>query len=545
MVRHRLTTRPRRLVTLTLLGLTGALTAVLGYEAWDGSRSSVQLAEEIVRDQALFAASNFAIEARGEVTFELLEEGMEVIERSLGRRGNRPLTMGGLRGAARAQRWDGMDHASLFFRLGPGEGDVSVAGAADSAQLAWALNEAREHSRRNPDDDDLRTLFAPGGSSVLVHQLRYEGRGEYALQGMILSPTAFGPALERAFLDEPLLPEAFSGGRPNGDIFVARVLDPYGNVVYESSGDPHSDTSVEHGLDESLGGMVLELGVRAEAVDQLVSGGVPRSRMPYIVALLLLTAGLLMTAVWQLRREAELADLREDFVSSVSHQLRTPLTQIRMFGETLMLGRVRNEAERSRATEIIVDEANRLTHQVENVLLFSRGERDALNLNLARADVGDVVERVAESFEPLARASDATIERSIERGIVCTMDVEATRQAVLNLLDNAVKYGPAGQVIEIGVGHAPGEEDRFAAIRVEDEGPGVPPGQRDRVWDAYVRLDRDRASATAGSGIGLAVVRRVIEAQGGRVRVEAGDRSPGPGARFIIELPLAGAPREA
>ena len=538
-------TRPRRLVTVTLLGLTGVLTAVLGYEAWDGSRSSVQLAREIVRDHALFAASNFAIEARGEVTFELLEEGIEVIEWSLGRRGNRPLTMDGVRGAARAQRWDGMDQASLFFRLDPVGGDVSVAGAADSAEVEWALREAREHSRRNPDDDDVRTLFAPGGGSVLVHQLSYEGRGEYALQGMILSPKAFGPAFERAFLDEPLLPEAFSGGRPNGDIFVARVLDPHGNVVYESSTDPQPGTSVQHDLDERLGGMELELGVRAEAVDQLVSGGVPRSRMPDIVALLLLTSGLLVTAVWQLRREAELADLREDFVSSVSHQLRTPLTQIRMFGETLMLGRVRNEAERSRATEIIVDEANRLTHQVENVLLFSRGERDALNLNLVEADVSELAERVAESFEPLARAADATIERRIETGIACTMDVEATHQAVLNLLDNAVKYGPAGQVIEIGVRRASGERDPFATIWVEDEGPGVPPGQRDRIWDAYVRLDRDRASATAGSGIGLAVVRRVIEAQGGRVRVEQGDGSPGPGARFVIELPLAGVPREA
>ena len=285
--------------------------------------------------------------------------------------------------------------------------------------------------------------------------------------------------------------------------------------------------------------------MREEAVDQLVSGGVPQSRMPYIVALFLLTAGLLMTAVWQLRREAELADLREDFVSSVSHQLRTPLTQIRMFGETLMLGRVRNEAERERATEIIVDEANRLTHQVENVLLFSRGERDALNLNLVEADLGAVVESVTESFEPLARAAQAALERRIETGIECTMDVEATRQAVLNLLDNAVKYGPAGQVIEIGVRGTPGEPKGFATMWVEDEGPGVPPGQQDRVWDAYVRLDRDRASATAGSGIGLAVVRRVIEAQGGRVRVEAGDRGPGPGARFIIELPLAGALREA
>ena len=534
-----MTTRPRRLVTVTLLGLTGVLTAVLGYEAWEGSRSSVQLAREIVRDHALFAASNFANEARGEVTFELLEEGIEVIEWSLGRRGNRPLTLGGVREAARAQRWDGMDQASLFFRLDPEAGELSMAGAADSSLAAWAVREAREHSLRNPDDDDVRTLFAPGGGSVLVHQLSYEGRGEYALQGMILSPKAFGPAFERAFLDEPLLPKAFSGGRANGDIFVARVRDPHGSVVYESSADAHSEAPVQYDLDESLGGMVLELGVRPEVVDQLVSGGVPRSRMPYIVALLLLTSGLLMTALWQLRREAELADLREDFVSSVSHQLRTPLTQIRMFGETLMLGRVRNEAERSRATEIIVDEANRLTHQVENVLLFSRGERDALNLNLVDADAGALVENVADSFEPLARAAGATIERRMETGVVCTMDVEATRQAVLNLLDNAVKYGPAGQTIEIGVERAPPEAGPFAAIRVEDQGPGVPPGQRDRVWDAYVRLDRDRASATAGSGIGLAVVRRVIEAQGGRVRVESGRTTPNPGARFVLELPLA------
>ena len=81
---------------------------------------------------------------------------------------------------------------------------------------------------------------------------------------------------------------------------MARVLDPHGNVVYESSSDPHSEGAVRQDLDESLGGMVLELDVRAEAIDQLVSGGVPRSRMPDIVALLLLTSGLLVTAVWQL-----------------------------------------------------------------------------------------------------------------------------------------------------------------------------------------------------------------------------------------------------
>ncbi|MDE0603965.1 MAG: hypothetical protein OXI18_06115 [bacterium] len=127
MARRPMFTRPRRALTLSLLIATGALTAVLGYEAWDASRSSVRLAEEKVRDQSLFAAANLAAEARGEVTFGLLEEGLDIIESSLGRRGNRPLTLDRLREAARARRWNAMDQASLFFRLDPREGEVSVA----------------------------------------------------------------------------------------------------------------------------------------------------------------------------------------------------------------------------------------------------------------------------------------------------------------------------------------------------------------------------------------------------------------------------------
>lgn len=537
--------RPRRTLTLGLLGATGALTAVLGYEAWDASRSSVRLAEENVRDQALFAASNFAAEARGEVSFGLLEEGLDIIEWSLGRRGGRPLTLDRLREAARSGRWSSMDQASLFFRTDARGGEISVAGEADSTLTAWALREARAQRPSDRNDHRARAAFDSAGKNVVVYRRSYRGRGDYGLEGMILSPAAFEPAFERAFREEALLPEAFTGGWPNEDIFVARVLDPYGNVIYESSPDPYSGPAVRHDLDESLGGMVLELGVREEAVGQLVSGGVPRSRMPYVVALLALTSGLLLTAVWQMRREAELAALREDFVSSVSHQMRTPLAQIRMFGETLLLERVRNDEERTRAAAIIVDEAKRLTHQVDNVLLFSRGARDGVDLNLVTADLSALVESVAESFDPLARAAGATIERRIEAGVTVVTDVRATRQAVLNVLDNAVKYGPAGQVVEIGVRRADGAGNPRATIWVEDEGPGIPSGQRDRVWDAYVRLDRDRASATTGSGIGLAVVREAIEAQGGTVRVEAAGRARDTGARFVIELPLAAGSPEA
>jgi signal transduction histidine kinase len=200
----------------------------------------------------------------------------------------------------------------------------------------------------------------------------------------------------------------------------------------------------------------------------------------------------------------------------------------------LMLGRVRNEEERTRATEIIVDEATRLTHQVENVLMFSRGERHALRLDPVELDAGELAGEVVEAFAPLAESEGATIRVEAEPDAWCIADPDATKQALLNILDNAVKYGPAGQVIEVGVVR----DSRRVLLWVEDEGPGIPEGQRARIWDAYVRLDRDRASSIAGSGIGLAVARQVMEAQGGAVRVERGRRSAG-GARFVLELPGA------
>ena len=528
--------RPRWTFTVALLALTAALTAALGYEAWSAGRSRAALAAESVRDQSYFAASNFAREARSELEFDLYDDGIEIVEEILGRPADGRPVLERIREAAHRRGWDAADHAALFFRIELPEVGVSVAGHADAELTSWATRAAATYARERPDDHDARALFSSAGEHVLVQQLYRQGRGEATVFGMVLAAEALAPALARAFEEEDLLPPALMNGFGNGEVFVARVRGPGGRLVYESSPDTPTDFAVEYGLAESLGGMTLELAVRPEASDRLVAGGVPGSRLPFVLALLLLASGLLGAAVWQLRQEAALAALREDFVSGVSHQLRTPLTQIRMFGETLLLGRVRNAEERERAAEIIVDEAKRLTHQVDNVLMFSQGLREPLPLNPVRTDLGVLVEEVAEGFEPLALAQGVAIERNIEPGVVCLIDAEATRQVVLNLLDNAVKYGAGGTRVEVGVRRTAGA----AAVWIEDGGPGVPRSERDRIFKPYVRLDRDRKSATAGSGIGLAVVREVIEAQGGSVRVEEGGREPG--ARFVIELPLPGAP---
>jgi two-component system phosphate regulon sensor histidine kinase PhoR len=263
----------------------------------------------------------------------------------------------------------------------------------------------------------------------------------------------------------------------------------------------------------------------------LVVGGLPDSRLPILVALFVLAAGLLTVAVMQLRRQQQLARLRTEFVSGVSHELRTPLAQIRWFAELLHLGKLRTDDERERSAGIIDQEARRLTYLVENVLNFSRAEKGTNRVSPEPAEIDREIQESLDLFAPLARARGMTIRASLGINAMMRVDRNALRQILLNLLDNAAKYGPAGQAITVGsqiVG------DR-ARIWVEDEGPGIPRDDRVRVWEPYVRLNRDAESSTGGSGIGLSVVRELVLLHGGRTRVES---SPGGGARIVVELPL-------
>jgi len=288
-----------------------------------------------------------------------------------------------------------------------------------------------------------------------------------------------------------------------------------------------------------MGAIRVQVALRPDLAPKLVIGGMPRSNLPMLLSLLAVTAGLVVAALLQLHRESELSRLRADFVSGVSHELRTPLAQIRMFSETLLLGRVRSDGERVRSLEIVDQEARRLTHLVENLLHFSRSERQATRLSPAAAPLAPLVREAVEAFAPLAAARGVTFRTELSDGPVASVDAEALRQMLVNLLDNAVKYGPADQTITVGLDAGDGK----ARIRVEDQGPGIPAAERERIWDRFWRLERDRGSAVAGTGIGLSVVRELVALHGGRAWAEEG--RGGMGARFVLELPLAGQPQAA
>jgi signal transduction histidine kinase len=264
-----------------------------------------------------------------------------------------------------------------------------------------------------------------------------------------------------------------------------------------------------------------------------VIGGLPNSRLPLLAALLLLTLGVGAVAFLQLRREQAFQRLREDFVSGVSHELRTPLAQIRIFAELQEAGKLRSDAERQRAIVVIHREARRLSHLVENILQFSRSRR-AFRHGPPSEEL-DLTEALAEGIDavtPLLVERDMTLEVEASPEVVVLANRDALTRIVVNLLDNAVKYGPRGQTVKVGVERMNGS----ARLAVSDEGPGVPVPDRERIWKPYRRLDRDIKANIPGTGIGLSVVSDLASLYGGRVWVEG---LPDQGATFVVELPVA------
>jgi signal transduction histidine kinase len=234
--------------------------------------------------------------------------------------------------------------------------------------------------------------------------------------------------------------------------------------------------------------------------------------------------------MYQMRRDAELARMRSDFVSSVSHELRTPLTQVQLFLETLRLGRHRTDAQREWIFENMQREVTRLTALVDNVLHFSRAERGVGGGAREATRLDQYLQAAIADFAPLASVRGVAIATRFEPGIITQLHRESFRQVILNLLDNAVKYGPKGQTVLVSTDIVDGR----IRICVDDEGPGVEPRERETIFEPFRRGAQAVGGVAVGSGIGLSVVRELVEWHDGTVHVESGARG---GARFVLALP--------
>ena len=269
--------------------------------------------------------------------------------------------------------------------------------------------------------------------------------------------------------------------------------------------------------------------------DALAAGGLGRSAWFNVLSgLALLGATVIALAVYYYRESAR--DLREaaqrvSFVNQVSHELKTPLTNIRMYAE--MLDRDLDEADETprRRLDVIVSESQRLSRLIGNVLTFSRKQRSALRLHAARGNVDEVVRQVLDHFEAPLRAKGVELQFRAGAGRDAEFDRDALEQIVGNLLNNVEKYAASATRVDV----ATTQDGDRVSVTVADDGPGVPPADRDRVFQPFYRVSNKLTDGVAGTGIGLAIARDLAQLHGGDLTLEPSDR--GACFRLVFHAP--------
>jgi len=339
-------------------------------------------------------------------------------------------------------------------------------------------------------------------------------------------------AADSAHLTSGVLSEKMMGGKwpmgmPPESLLTLTISDDKQRTIYQApkGGDRSSNFYGVRPL-EFVGGTTFSVALRPNVARFLVSGGIPESRLP---ASLLLLAGSIVLAIAgfaSLRSEMRLVTSRQRFLANVSHELRTPLQQILMFVQLLRLGRTRTDSERDRSLEIIERETHRLIALSNSVLAANKAE---LQLRSAPVDIANVVQTSADFFAPLADARKMKIELDVSEPAIARGDPAAIRQILINVLDNAAKYGPIGQTITIGVR----TEEKTVRLWVDDAGPGIPASEQSNVWKPFFRVGGTVDDSTGGAGLGLAIVRDLATAMDAEAALST---TPLGGTRFTLVL---------
>lgn len=222
--------------------------------------------------------------------------------------------------------------------------------------------------------------------------------------------------------------------------------------------------------------------------------------------------------------------MRRDFVANVSHELRTPISVVSANTETLLDGALHDKEFAPKLLEAVHRNAERLTLIINDLLDLSRLEAGSYSLHSGRSDVIDVAERVVESLAEKSMAKKTAVSVSVADDLVVMTDEAALFQVLVNYLENAIKYTPAGSKIEISAWR----RKEKIRVQVSDNGPGIPEKYRNRIFERFFRVDPGRSREMGGTGLGLSIVKHLVEAMGGRVGVSDVDPH---GSAFWLDLP--------
>jgi len=448
--------------------------------------------EEATRKKALEAARAVGPE-------RLLEGRRAEIEAALAEAGMADVEFESLRLEAWSKtRMRGRERASDGFEMRALREALSGV-AARPAREGWA-------------EEDAVPLAAPGGEELGVVRFRFTC--DFAHRRLVRE------FFERQFVN------------PDG-AWVIRVVEPDGEVLYENARTKSSEPfEVQRVMrSPSYEGVQLLLRPRDRSIEEEVRRlAITKTTLIGFIDLMLL-AGLAL--VWtNVRRELRLSRLKSDFVANVSHELKTPLALIRLFAETLELGRVPSEEKKQQYHRIINKESRRLTQLINNILDFSRIEAGRKEYRFVRSDLAAVVRDVVDAYRFQIEQHGFSLEVKVADDLPeMEIDPEALSQALINLLNNAIKYSPNDKSIAVS---ARREGDRVL-VSVRDRGIGIPKSEQKRIFEKFYRVETSVVHTTKGSGLGLALVQHIAEAHGGRVEVTS---APGEGSTFTLSFPV-------
>jgi signal transduction histidine kinase len=313
---------------------------------------------------------------------------------------------------------------------------------------------------------------------------------------------------------------------------AATLTDENQRVLY-SNGPPQNGYLLETNLDRPFSNWKAAIGLKDTNIDALARDSFLHSAGATLLVLLILLGGIALT-IRATDREARLAQAKSTFVANVSHELKTPLSLISLFSEILELGRVNNEEKKAEYYGIIRHESRRLNKTIDNILDFSRIEAGRKTYELVVGDIAEVIDNVLSTHRYQIINSGFDIQTDIPASLPPVfIDRDAMAQAISNLLDNAIKY--SGKVKQLSITAKPVGSD--LCIEIADRGIGIPRAEQEKVFEKFYRVGNGLVHDVKGSGLGLSLVKHIIEAHKGTISIES---DVGRGTRFTILLPLMG-----
>src|SRR6516164_1154365 len=363
-------------------------------------------------------------------------------------------------------------------------------------------------------------LFVPRGSTS-----DHPALAGFAYDADYLANTFFPRVLNTVLPGQD--PDDTSHPQPAIMVRTARDQSPLAASICWDGGVPET----ERGFESVFPGLILGMKLRGTTIEN-ISNKFMRTNFIILGTLSLLIAGGMWLTYRNVSRELALAKVKSDFVSNVSHELRTPLALIRLYAETLELGRITTAAKQHEYHEIIRKESERLTGLINNILDFSRIEAGKKEYTFRETDVADLVRSTLESYRFEIEQNGFQFEEKIEDNLPpLQVDREAIARSLLNLVNNAVKYSASDKYLGVNLYRQNGSVN----LEVIDHGIGIPTSEQAKIFEKFYRACDPLVHNTKGSGLGLSLVRHIVEAHGGEVGVES---SPGKGSKFVITLPL-------